>query len=263
MSWLDDSISTYYEWLKSRTSARTIDETGWSVITTPFIGSFNDPINIYVRKVGDKVEFSDDGVIADNLSQQGISISRSPKKKEIVSYILLNYGVDLVDDELHSIVPIEMFAQAKHNMLSAMIEMSEMALTVKSSASSIFREEVRDFFDSQNLIYTPQFIVKGATGLEFTFDFQFAGRTKETVVKSFSSLNKINVPNFLVTWQDVRENRESTSGKTIQGMAIVNDTIITIRQEYTDALLMKGCDILPWSQKDSPQTKERLQQLYA
>lgn len=124
--------------------------------------------------------------------------------------------------------------------------------------SSLFREDVKTYFDSLDLIYTPQFIIKGSTGLEFTFDFQFAGRKQETVVKSFSSLNKINVPNFLFTWQDVKESREISSGKQINGLAIINDSAIKINNDYLEAMTRKGCNHMLWSQKDSQATKDRL-----
>jgi len=263
MSWVDDKVSDYYQWLKSRTSVRSIEQTEWSVISTPFLGAYNDPLDIYVRRVGDKIEFSDDGVVMENLSQQGVFVQRSAKRKEILSYILINYGVELIGDELHLLVPFDKFTQAKHNMLCAMTEVSDMAFLAQSNVSNIFRDEVKAFFDELQLIYTPQFIIKGSTGLDFTFDFQFAGRTKETVVKSFSSLNKINVPHFLFTWQDVKESRELTSGKKINGLAIINDSVTKIKPDYLSAMSKKGCEHLLWSQRHSNESEELLNGLVA
>lgn len=88
-----------------------------------------------------------------------------------------------------------------------------MEVLAQNNVATIFKEDVKSFFDKHDLVYTPQFITKGSTGIEFTFDFQFAGRKKETVVKSFNSLNKINVPNFLFTWNDIKPVREEQTGK--------------------------------------------------
>ena len=193
MSWIEDSITDYYKWLRERAKVRTDETTGWSVMSTPFLGAYNDPLEIYLRKDGDEIEMSDDGVTFENLNQLGVN----------------------------------------------------------------------SFFDKHDLVYTPQFITKGSTGIEFTFDFQFAGRKKETVVKSFNSLNKINVPNFLFTWNDIKPVREEQTGKKVSSLAIVNDLAIKLKPEYIEALKTYGCGYVPWSQKDSPETIKLFKDLVA
>ena len=172
------------------------------------MGAYNDPIEIFIRTNGENIELSDDGVIFDNLRQLGVNVNRSLKRKEWVEYILRNYGVTIEDNELRATATLENFPQKKHSLLCAMLEISEMEVLAQNNVATIFKEDVKSFFDKNDLVYTPQFIMKGSTGIEFTFDFQFAGRKKETVVKSFNTLNKINVPNFLFTWEDIKPVRE-------------------------------------------------------
>ena len=251
MNWLEDCISQYYKWLRDNTSYRTDDQTGWSSITTPFMGAFNDPIDIYVKQFGeDKVLLSDDGVTLENLELMGVNVSRSPRRKEWLNYILANYGIKLEDNELISEARMAEFAQKKHNMICAISEISDMEVLVKNTISSLFKEDVRTFFDEQQLIYTPQFITKGKTGIDFTFDFQIAGRTKEVVIKSFNTLNKINVPNFLFSWEDIKEAREAASGKELKGLAIINDTDREVKGEYISALNKYGADCILWSKRE-------------
>ena len=57
-----------------------------------------------------------------------------------------------------------------------------MAMMAKHNVNSIFKEDVKVYLDEQKIIYTPQFIAKGTSGLEFTFDFQIAGHQKELVI---------------------------------------------------------------------------------
>lgn len=263
MNWVEEVINDYYKWLRERTSTRLDEVTGWSAISTPFLGAFNDPIEIYVRKEGDKIELSDDGVTLDNLNQMGVNLNRSPKRKEWLGFILKNYGVELDDNELRCTATRETFPQMKHNMLCAMMELSDMEMMSQSTVASIFRDDVRGFFDKMDLIYTPQFIMKGSTGIEFTFDFQIAGKKQETVIKSFNSLNKLNVPSFLFSWEDIKSVRESVAGKIVNSMAIVNDSALKLKPEYVDALRNHGCDIILWSEKDSPAVKERIKRLSA
>lgn len=253
MNWLEESINQYYNWLKEKTFARADELSGWSVISTPFMGLFNDPIEIYVKKEGDFIFLSDDGMTLRNLELAGANVTRSPKRKEWLDSVLLNYGIDLKEDnELCIKARQDEFVQKKHNLISAISEISDMEITAKHIVSSLFKEDVRQLLDEQGIIYTPQFIAKGNTGLEFTFDFQLAGREKEIVIKSFNSLNKINVPNFLFSLDDIKPLREKTSGKELCSLAIINDVDKDIKSEYINALSSKNTDVVFWSERNKP-----------
>lgn len=263
MNWIDDRITDYYKWLRERTSIRTDEATGWSVMSTPFLGAYNDPMEIYLRRKGDDIELSDDGATLTNLNDLGISITRSPKRKEWLDYILRNYGIMLEGEELRTTATVDTFPQKKHALLCAMIEISEMEMFAEGNIASVFREDVRNYFDRLDLVYTPHFIMKGSSGIEFTFDFQFAGRKKETVVKSFTSLTKTNVPTFLFSWADIKKVRETETNKTVHSLAIVNDVAMKLKPEFIAALKEYGCDYLPWSQKDSKDIQDKLYKLTA
>ncbi|MBP6355692.1 DUF1828 domain-containing protein [Bacteroides sp.] len=258
MSWIDNSINEYYNWLRDKTIVNKDEQTGWFVITTPFIGLFNDNIEIYAKMDGSKVTLSDDGLTLSNLELVGAPILRSPKRKEWLEMVLLNYGVALIGNELQTVGNEKDFHQKKHNLICAISEISDMEMMAKHTVSSIFKEDVKAYLDEQNIIYTPQFIAKGATGIEFTFDFQIAGRNKELVIKSFNSLNKINVPNFLFGWDDIKGVREKISGKELKGLAIVNNIDKDIKQEYLDALESKGSEIILWDQRYQQEMIEKL-----
>jgi hypothetical protein len=257
-NWINNSITEYYNWLRDKTQVLKNEQTGWYAITTPFIGLFNDNIEIFVKLDNDKILLSDDGQTLSNLELAGSPIMRSPKRKEWFEMILLNYGVILNNNELQIEGNEKDFNQKKHNMICAISEISDMAVLAKHTVSSVFREDVKGFFDEQDIIYTPQFIAKGNTGFEFTFDFQIAGRQKELVIKSFNSVNKINVVNFLFGWEDIKNAREKISGKELKGLAIINDAEKESKQEYISALENKGSDIILWSQRHLPEALGKL-----
>ena len=258
MNWIDNSIKQYYTWLKDKTFVNKDEQSGWFVISTPFIGLFNDTIEIYAKLDDGKILLSDDGLTLKNLELVGVSINRSPKRKEWLEMILLNYGLTLVDDELQVSGNKNDFPQKKHNLISAISEISDMEMLAKHTIASIFKEDVKNYLDEQSIIYTPQFIAKGSTGIEFNFDFQIAGKEKEIVIKSFNSLNKINVPNFLFGWDDIKNAREKVSGKVLTGLAIVNNVDREIKQEYLDALESKGSKVILWDQRHEPNMIEKL-----
>ena len=47
MNWVNEGVNEYYEWLKQRTFVKQDDATGWSVISTPYVGIFNDTKNCF------------------------------------------------------------------------------------------------------------------------------------------------------------------------------------------------------------------------
>jgi hypothetical protein len=257
-NWINNSIVEYYGWLRDKTQISKNEQTGWYAITTPFLGLFNDNIEIYVKLNNGRILLSDDGRTLSNLRLTGSSFTQSPKRKEWLDMILLNYGIVLSNNELQAESCEKDFVQKKHNLLCAISEVSDMAMLAKHTVSSLFREDVKRFFDEQNIIYTPQFIAKGATGIEFTFDFQIAGRQKELVIKSFNSLNKMNVPTFLFGWEDIKDAREKISGKQLKGLAIINDIEKELKPEYIGALESKGAEIIPWGQRHQPEMVGKL-----
>lgn len=257
-NWFDESIAQYYNWLKERTFTKFNEQSEWVAVSTPFIGLFNDPIEIYMKMQGDTILLSDDGVTLKNLELVGANVTRSQKRKEWLEYILLNYGVELNGDEITTIAKINDFPQKKHNLICAISEISDMEITAKHIVSSLFREDVKQLLDDQEIIYTPQFITKGSTGIEFTFDFQIAGREKELVLKSFNSLNKINVPSFLFSLDDIKPIREKSSGKQLLSLAVVNDVEKEIKPEYINALQSKNTDIIFWSERNKPENLKKL-----
>ena len=52
MIWANELINEYYGWLKSKTVIIPDISTEWVSIQTPFIGLYNDVIEIYAQKKG-------------------------------------------------------------------------------------------------------------------------------------------------------------------------------------------------------------------
>lgn len=257
-TWINDLIDKYYDFLKGRTAIVTDTGTDWAVISTPFPGLFNDTLEVYTKKDNGKILLSDDGITIKNLDLVGSPISRSPKRKDLLDKILLNYGIQFKDNEFIAEATEQNFPQKKHNLVSAISEINDMYMLAKPTIASIFKEDVRDYLDEQQIIYTPQFISKGSTGLEFTFDFQIAYKEKEIVIKSFNSMNKLNLPNFLFTWDDIKSVREKVTDKQVVGLAIINDEEKEIQEEYLDALRTKNADFILWTQRHTPENVNKL-----
>ncbi len=258
MSWIDDRIEAYYQWLKDNTAIKEDTGTGWFSISTPFIGLFNDNIEIFIKKEGDKIILSDDSQTIENLTLLGVDVNRSSKRMEFMKYVLRNYGIQFTNKELTVTASEKDFPQKKHALISAISEISDLDITTKHTVASVFIEDVQTYLVEQDVIFTPQFIVKGSTGLEFNFDFHIAGKKSELVIKPFNSLNQGSVERFLFSWQDIRDTRESVTKKEMKSLAIINDTINEPKKEYIEAFKSKHADVLFWSLRNTKEYSEKL-----
>lgn len=252
-------IDDYYRFLRSKTFLMQDEISQWTCITTPFLGLFNDKIEIFAKKENGKIILSDDGETIRNLELSGVSVSRSAKRRDMLDRILLNYGIELQNKEELTVEADEnSFAQKKLNLLSAISETSDLKFLSDHSIESLFKELVHEFLSEKAITFTPYFISKGTTGLEFTFDFHIAYPQTEIVVKAFSQINKNNLTNFLFSWEDIRPERRRQSRKDVKAVAIINDEDQTIRPEYLEALHSKQADCIIWSEKDDPENIAKL-----
>jgi hypothetical protein len=258
VNWVNTSVDNYYNWLREKTFIQKDLTTDWFLINTPFIGAFNDTIEIYAQKNGSQLKLSDNGETLSNLEIQGLQIQGSKRRKSLLDSILINYGVKIDNDELVIETNIDKFSQSKHNFLSAIIEINDLYVLSNHNVASIFKEDVRNYLDSQDIIFTPDFISKGSTGLEFNFDFQIAQRDKEIVIKSFNTINKSNLPTFLFSWDDIKPVREKITKKNVTAIAIINDIDKEVKSEFLEALKSKNANFILWSEKDSAENKKLL-----
>jgi len=261
MNAITELIDEFYGFLRQKTVLSYDEKTDWTQISTPFLGVFNDSIDIFAKRDNGKIILSDDGETLHNLELCGVSISRSAKRKEFLNSIMRNYGVTLTPGgEMIVETDDKNFPQKKLNLLSAISEANDLYVLSKHSVESVFKEEVQSYLDEQRIIYTPHFISKGSTGLEFTFDFQIAYYHTEIVIKAFNSVNKLNLPHFLFTWGDVQQVRERQSGKKVIGLAILNDSEHEIKAEYMDALSSKNTEHILWSARHKPVNVRKLKE---
>ena len=97
-------MDNYYNWLREKTFIQKDSNTDWHLINTPFVGAFNDTIEIYAQKNGNHLKLSDNGETMSNLELQGLHIQGSKRRRAILDTILLNYGVRAENDELTILV---------------------------------------------------------------------------------------------------------------------------------------------------------------
>ena len=250
-----DWISEYYQWIKKNLSARNL-KNGWTEIGTPFIDRHNDGLVIYAKRDGNAITLSDDGYIINDLLADGVSL-RGSKRAVILDQLLFSYGVENQNNEMIMHTDTKNYAASMHMFIQAMLTVNDMFMLNNTTVKTIFLDDVADYFDQQQLIYTPNFLAKGSTGLEFNFNFQIAGRTSEILINSFNSINRGNLAAFLFDWLDIRDERQKSARKKVTGLAIINDEK-GVDKKYLDALLAKGTDYILFSERLKPENIKKL-----
>ena len=146
MNWLAEQEDKYYTWLRSKTYIPAEKEGDWGLISTPFTGLFNDTLEIYAKKEGDKIMLSDDGKTLHDLELMGVSFSRSSSRRELLDRVLASYGVSNKSSELVTQANRESdFPQRKHDLLQAMLEVSNFYVLAKPTVVNIFKDDVRGY----------------------------------------------------------------------------------------------------------------------
>lgn len=257
MNWISPFIKDYHTWLMENTLVRQNSNSDWVTIQTPMLDIFNDNIEIFARKDGDRIILSDDGATLNNLSYFGVRLNKG-ERKSIADKILFTLGIDLKNDELTTVCRETDFPQKKHNMLSAMLEISQLSVLSEKSVVSLFKEDVRDYLMENKIVFTPEFISQGVTGMEFTFDFQVAGFTKEKVLKTFNTINKQSLSSFLFAWDDIKPVREKLTKKDVHAVAIINDQKKPVAPEFIEALKIKQADYVLWSERTEPDWLDKI-----
>lgn len=243
-------IQGYYQWLCDNTAIKYDCMTEWYAIDTPFVGLSNDRIEVYIKRIGDKYILSDDGETLWNLEMNGINVAHSSTRRDILKGIGLNFAVTIENGEITTEATAETFSSRKHALLQAIQQVSDLRMTAKHDVVSMFAEDFKQYLDSEDIVYTPQFTMIGKSGLNFFYDFQIAGRMEETVIRTFNHLKQGNVTDMLFGLEDARDNREKITGKKLNSIVVVNDIERNPKREYISALNEYGCKTLLWSGKD-------------
>ncbi len=239
-------IDNYLTWLKSNINFKKIED--WIEISTPFLDSHNDHLQIYVKPLTDnRYLLTDDGYVISDLLLSGCDIE-TPKRKETLEQIVNRLGITLEDDSLTVEATPSTFAQKKHMLLQAMMSVSDMFMLSRSKVVNIFLEEIEMFFDIKEISYIPTVQFNGATGFIHSFDFAIPkSKTKpERLIKAINNPNRNAAESALFAWNDVSKTRKEGS----RFIVLLNDIEKSVNDNVLKAFKQYGVNTIPWSKKD-------------
>lgn len=209
---MNSFVDEYLKWLKENIVEKKLENC--IEITTPFLDRHNDWIQIFVEQLENgRLYLTDDGYILNDLKNCGIDIKTESRKK-LLSGIANGFGVSVSEsNELFVTTDKSMFPQKKHMLIQCMMSVSDLYLTSKSNAISVFSEDVKNFFESNDVLYTPNVLLTGKSGFQNKFDFVLPHnkRKPEILIKSISTPTSDNIKLALFQWEDTRERRDTDS----------------------------------------------------
>jgi hypothetical protein len=246
---LPQLLDHYYKWLRSETHLIEDEQSDWTAISTPYSGIYNDGIEIYCKKENGKWILSDGGDSLNLLEQIGLKISLSSKRKEILNQIINNYGISWKKDELFVEANEKNFAQKKHYLLQALLEVHELEQLAERRVKSLFKEDVEALLNKYKILYTKDVKFIGFNGLNYHFDFQVRKYYKEHVIKAADSLRKNTLNSFIYSWQNVRKVRENNTNKSFDAAVVLNDSENEPKANLIEAFEKEGVEIYYWSNK--------------
>ncbi len=241
-----DFCNLYLEWIKENINQFKINENTYR-ITLPFLDRNNDCTEFYViQEEENKFILTDDGLTLSDLESSGFNIFKSKRRKVILNSIVSSHGITLTDDnQLLTYCTMGNIALKKHMLAQCMVKVSDMFYLNKSNVQSVFIDDVKEFFDENDVRYVEDVSVVGKSQLITNYDFIISKSSKspERFVKVINNMNSNSVKNILFAWEDTKFNRKSDA-KLYAFINNINDNkAIIALEEY---------GILPaiWSYRD-------------
>ncbi|MGM9630431.1 DUF1828 domain-containing protein [Butyricicoccus sp.] len=239
-------INDYTDWLNRGFTAIKIGE--YYELTTPYLDRYNDHLQIYVKQEANgSYLLTDDGDIITNLKSAGISISRSPKRKDMLARIARNFGVSINGSALEIQATKSNYPQKKHMLLQAMMTIDDMFIAEPNNIKSFFAEDVGLFLDSQGIYYSRDFSLVGKTGSLYVYDYHLQ-RTKTKPERFCKAINHVseNSRNLaLFNWVDTKERRTDAS----QLILFLNDEK-GIKDSDLEAFQSYDVNCILWSERN-------------
>ncbi len=123
-----------------------------------------------------------------------VKIWTTEKKKQAVADICDSLDVMHVGGEFQiKLQNLDELPMAMVRLSQVCIRVSDLAVTSRFRSVSIFKEDVTDFLDSNDLIYKSNVIIPGRHDNQVSIDFEVTGQRVKTLILTLSSPNEASV----------------------------------------------------------------------
>ncbi|MCD7853113.1 MAG: DUF1828 domain-containing protein [Oscillospiraceae bacterium] len=244
---MQNMIKDYTDWLNKEFIVNRVGE--YYELNTPYLDRYNDHLQIYVKQnPNGSFLLTDDGYILQNLRSSGVLLSRSPKRREMLSRIANNFGISVNNECLEVQATKSTYPQKKHMLIQAMLTVDDMFVAEPNTVKNFFAEDVGLFLDMNNIYYSRDFSLVGKTGSLYVYDYHMQ-RTKDSPERYCRAINHVTESSrnmTLFNWVDTIEKRKD-DGRLI---LFLNDER-TISSADLEAFQSYDVSYILWSQRES------------
>ena len=241
---INNIMDGYWKWLKESTCLHEISN-NYLCIVTPFLDRHNDNFQIYVTKHDNGYKLTDDGYVISDLQLSGCDIN-SEKRKQFVTGIVRSFGIEMESNCLYTITNESDFPSKKHDLIQAMMAISDIYYTSKSNVVSLFLEEVSSWLMKSKIPSTSGMNIHGRT-YNHHVDFTLPDKTvngPKRLLQVMDKPGKDKVANMLLMKTDIQED--------LQMFVLINDSGSNTKtvEQVKKATTENGMIPILWSQRD-------------
>lgn len=185
--------NSYYKWLKEDLTFTDVEK-DFVAISTPFVDSDFDNINLYAEINGDNITVTDLGYTLFNLDATGVAVDRKARTRyKIFSDIISAFGVSDNNGRLEIETSLDRFPVAKNRLLQAVMRINDITYLATNNVKTAFNDVVSEYLDANEILYTEDIEIPGAAGVSSFFDFAIPNRADgERLVKTVARPNDLN-----------------------------------------------------------------------
>lgn len=245
-------INSYYDWLKSRTTVKTIGD--WVEISTPFLDRHNDGIVLYLREENNgDICITDDGYTVDDLETTGYKFT--PTRKKLLEKYLKSFGVKLIDDELIIYANAQNYPQKKHSLIQCILAVNDMFEFSRNNVAAAYIEDITAYLDDNDVRYTPNIQMQGISGLTHNVDFVIA-KSKKAPERILAALSTPNVQRAKLLTFALTDIKKARPVEPVQ-FVMINDNK-KVKDEIPGIFDAYGIKSLLWSKRNEPKVVNEL-----
>jgi hypothetical protein len=240
-------LDRYVAWLRDKTVLRQINDK-WVEITTPYLDRHNDCLQIYARRAEQGYVLTDDGQVLQDLQMSECGLEGSRKRQALLEMTLNGFGVQLNNNAIEVRASKSDFGLRKHNLIQAMLAVSDLFYLAKPMVARLFYEDVVSWLDLREIRYTPNIKFSGKSGYDHMFHFVIpkSRAFPERILKAISTPSRDTAESMVFSWLDTREVRPADS----RAYAILNDTEETVAAAVLEALQQYAVRPVVWSERE-------------
>lgn len=247
-------IDDYVAWYRDNAIVKNFGD--YTQLITPFVNHINDRIQLYLESLSDsRVRISDDGETLRELELIGLDLNTETRLR-LRQGILNQFGTRLNEDILYIDCEIKDFPKSKHKLIETIIRVYDLMNTRRTIVSSLFSEEVQEYFFEHDFGGTPNVKLTGQSSIDYQIDYVIGARKSHPEIwiqvlnhLTFDSFSRVNT-----IYEDIYLGRSSE--KTPKKVIVFNDFEYKIPKKAELIAPSKNILLLPWSTK--AQVKSRL-----